>query len=429
MKNKLSALLNQLNTGISIIAVITSAIAIVLAPNIISAGDFRSGVASVDITPPLGCAMSGYAAPGGRYSTGVMHPLHANAVVFSDSRSTAVIITLDLLNLNAPTVKAIRQRITASTGIPEDHIMLASSHTHAGPMVGKTFSEGGEPDPDPGYMRILEEKIAESALQAHKNMHPAVLEYGEGNSHLNVNRRLRVNDEMAMRPNLSGIVDHRVKILKFKPLQSDAPSCILFHFPCHPNVMRGDNTLISGDHPSPAKAYVETMFGNACIALYAQGCTGNIRPNFSSPDGGFAPGKKYDVEQFGKTLGKEVVRVCTQETTPVRNTAIQAKNIELILPAKKGGTINSEIQAIHIGDMWIVAIPGEPCIEFALQIEQKITGTVLVFGYSNDSIGYLCPESYYAEGGYEPTSSFATMESEKIILSTAVNLYQSMINR
>ena len=65
-------------------------------------------------------------------------------------------------------------------------------------------------------------------------------------------------------------------------------------------------------------------------------------------------------------------------------------------------------------------------VQLGLQIENKIQGNAIVFGYSDDSIGYLCTEEAFSEGGYEPTSSYVKKESEGIIVSTAVGLVNSM---
>jgi len=66
-----------------------------------------------------------------------------------------------------------------------------------------------------------------------------------------------------------------------------------------------------------------------------------------------------------------------------------------------------EIQVLRIGDVAIVAIPGEPFAEMALEIRarSKFKHTV-VAGYSNGCIGYMPTPESYAQGGYEVDSSY-----------------------
>ena len=50
--------------------------------------------------------------------------------------------------------------------------------------------------------------------------------------------------------------------------------------------------------------------------------------------------------------------------------------------------------------------PDEVFAEIGFQIEETIPGPALVLGYSNGNVGYLCTQSSYAEGGYEPSFSW-----------------------
>lgn len=396
--------------------------------NVLSAAPpvFQAGASSVDITPPIGIAMAGYKVEGQRSATGIMHPLYAQILVVNDSKTSAAIITLDLIDLTKETVRELRQKIESLTGIPGSNIMIASSHTHAGPITCKSFSDNSEPDPDSTYMSTLKQKIIQGVQDAQRGCTPVIVKYGEGSSYINVNRRLKVKNEMQMLPNPLGIVDQRVRVLQVSETQTEKPVAVLIHYTCHPNVLRGDNTLISPDYPGPAKTYVQNALAG-CVALFAQGCTGNIRPNLTSFDGNFLAGKRPDVERFGKILGREVIRICKDGMTPVTNTTIQSAIATISLPAKKGGTIETEIQALRCGDIWFVTLPGEPFSEIGLKIESMIKGETIVVGYANDSIGYICTEASYPEGGYEPTSSNLTKEGEGVLLGEVKKLYQSMI--
>lgn len=403
-------------------------ISLIINCNVLSAAPpvFQAGASSVDITPPLGIAMAGYKVEGQRSATGIMHPIYAQILVMNDSKTSAAIITLDLIDLSKETVRELRQKIESLTGIPGANIMVASSHTHAGPITCKSFSDNSEPDPDPAYMSTLKQKIIQGVQDARRDSKPVSIKYGEGASYINVNRRLKVKNEIQMLPNPLGIVDQRVRVLQFSETQTEKPVAVFIHFTCHPNVLRGDNTLISPDYPGPAKTYVQNALAG-CVALFAQGCTGNIRPNLTSFDGNFLSGKQSDVERFGKILGQEVIRICKDEITPVTNTTIQSAIADISLPAKKGGTIETEVQALHFGDIWFITLPGEPFSEIGMKIEKMVKGEMIVVGYANDSIGYICTEASYPEGGYEPTSSNLTKEGEGVLLKEVKKLYQSMV--
>ena len=87
--------------------------------------NFRAGVASRDVTPPAGTAMSGFAA---RQSpaTGAHDPLVVHALVVDDT----ALVTIDVVGLHEDDCGEIRRRC----GLPEDKVVVHATHTHGGPV-------------------------------------------------------------------------------------------------------------------------------------------------------------------------------------------------------------------------------------------------------------------------------------------------------
>ena len=95
------------------------------------ADTLEAGAARVDITPPIGHPMWGYAARHDAPSEGVLEPLHARALVLTVGKESIALVSLDLGR--APTRKsteAIRARVKKAAGI--EHVFLVASHTHHG---------------------------------------------------------------------------------------------------------------------------------------------------------------------------------------------------------------------------------------------------------------------------------------------------------
>lgn len=63
-------------------------------------GQLRVGAASVDITPLLGCNLSGHFTP--READGLGYPLEAKAVVFDDGESQVAYVQTDLIFVRRP---------------------------------------------------------------------------------------------------------------------------------------------------------------------------------------------------------------------------------------------------------------------------------------------------------------------------------------
>lgn len=53
------------------------------------------------------------------------------------------------------------------------------------------------------------------------------------------------------------------------------------------------------------------------------------------------------------------------------------------------------------GDICLVGLPGEPFVEFGLEIRRHAPASVVVAGYANGCPGYVPHRSAYEEGGYE----------------------------
>src|SRR5579883_968642 len=129
-----------------------------------TAEELQAGAASVDITPPTGFAMWGYAARKDQPSLGVRDPLRARALVLAAGDKRLALVSLDLGR--APTrssMAVIRQRLK-SAGI--DQLFLVASHTHHGPVL----ELDNWPSKENSYVRQLEQKLAEVILNAAKTL-------------------------------------------------------------------------------------------------------------------------------------------------------------------------------------------------------------------------------------------------------------------
>ena len=87
-----------------------------------------------------------------------------------------------------------------------------------------------------------------------------------------------------------------------------------------------------------------------------------------------------------------------------------------------------QIQALRIGEMAIVAMPGEPFAEIGVQVKTNSPFPVTMFcGYSSGKGGgYMPIESEYALGGYEVERSPYGTGAAQIVVETASALLQKL---
>ena len=97
------------------------------------ADELKAGAAAVDITPPIGHPMWGYAARRDAPCVGVRDKLHARALVLEVGKHRLALVGLDLGRPPTRTsTAAIRDKVSRAGGIGT--LFLVASHTHHAPL-------------------------------------------------------------------------------------------------------------------------------------------------------------------------------------------------------------------------------------------------------------------------------------------------------
>lgn len=409
----------------------------------------QAGVYKVDITPPAGISLGGYARRTNP-ATGIRDPLHAGVIVFDDGEARAVLVTLDLIQVKYREGQQIYHAIEKEAGIKEANVMINASHTHGSPWL----------ETDSIYGRMVAAKVAGAVRVATENLQPVSMGFGEGEVGFNVSRR-KITDagKYFNTLNPEGVTDHRVKILRIDSQGSaDSPYAALFHVVCHPNAFNGRNTRITADFPGEAKTFIERNFGRGTTALFLQGCCGDIRPNLpeegkGADDPSFGRnGSETDMRWCGWSTGAEVVKTITwlgvreqvkQRQENNRITAVSGlirvsakeRAGEVVWPREHiiDGQVLLRVKIISIGDICFVALPGEPVVEYGLKIEESLQelayAHVFMMGFSDGDAGYIPTKDMFNQGGYEVTESALLPSCEEEIVEGIVNLAKGLIEQ
>src|ERR671937_2766390 len=99
------------------------------------------------------------------------------------------IIACDLLFLRTDEVHAVREAVGRLTDVPPEHVVVACSHTHYGPLT-----EPGRDDRAPQvlpYLANLVHLLAGAVALARANLGPCRLGFGQGEVRIGINRRER----------------------------------------------------------------------------------------------------------------------------------------------------------------------------------------------------------------------------------------------
>ncbi|MEA3226079.1 MAG: neutral/alkaline non-lysosomal ceramidase N-terminal domain-containing protein [Planctomycetota bacterium] len=397
----------------------------------------KGGCAKVNITPPLGIPLIGSY---GKPSDEILDELYAKSLVFDDGANTVVIVSADLLYTPLEEITdPVRKIITEKVGIAGQNVLVCGTHTHSGPEVfsksklrsDKTIDVSTI---DRSYLETLINKIAGSVLLAHKNMQPVKIGAAKGKlPEIVFNRRPTDKNGLAkmtfsLPPGVGatrkivadsdgstrvtfdipdgqaklhfGPIDPEVSVLRVEDTEGKIVGSLV-NFGCHPvSIYPSRSTAISADYPGHTTRVVEQAEGGLC--LFTLGLAGNAVPF----ERGVEP-----CRQIGTALGGEALRRL-QFVSTTDNVTLKAVKRKIVFPTKKasspdaaGETMTTEIQALKLGDIYVLGLPGEILIEVGLEIKNRAgLENLFIVTICNDSIGYVCHSRAYDEGGYEPVS-------------------------
>jgi hypothetical protein len=395
---------------------------------------WKAGVSSVKITPSEAMPMAGFASRT-HSSEGMLHDIWAKALIIEDSKGKrAVMISSDLLGFPKNMSDPIRDRIKTLYGLGRDQILLNSSHTHSGPVIGDALTDIYLLDNQQvasvlKYSKNLENQIVKLVGDAIKNMEPVELFSQNGVTRFQVNRRNNSATLLTQLTELQGPNDFAVPVLKAVTAKGDLKA-IAFGYACHPTVLSGYDW--SGDYPGYAQIELEKDHpGTTALFFQSSGADQNPLPRHTVPL----------AKQYGRELAAAVDRVLEEEmrklpsnlitsyseldlplaTSPteaeltkiVNNTAgvaYQKRWAQRFLNKIKAGeklmtSYPFPVQVWSIGNLPLVSLGGELLVEYGIKIKQMLGEDTFVYGYSNDVMSYVPSSIVLKEGGYEGESA------------------------
>jgi neutral ceramidase len=378
----------------------------------------RAGYAKVDVTPTGPVMMGGYDLRGSA-SEGVHEGdhLYVRALVFADGKTAVAFIEADLILLRG--VDIFRRRVSETTGIPFDHVLIGDTHNHAAPS----------PHPDGGteWERLFADALLSAAATAASNLVPVRITAGAGKSRVGMNRRFRLpadswspttfdenfcsqtfgkfatpnpKDILAPRgvvrlgANPEGPIDDEVQVVRVDRLDG-SPLAALIHYACHGTSLGGRNTKVSGEWMGRMMAYVEDRVPGVG-AIFVQGWA------------------------LGEEIGAEVVRIhrnlgaVPPEDAFASTGPIEVRTREIRLPRTyrelfedlAATAVSAPTTAVRLAGMMWVTFPGEMFHAIGQRVMVACPAAhAHVMGYTNGYIGYFPEQRAFAEGGYETAVS------------------------
>jgi hypothetical protein len=379
------------------------------------------------ITPPLGMEMTGYGYYLDRRVSAVRDDLKVRALLLESDGVQLVLLTCDLLGFHVPFSDAARAAVANALGVPFAQVLIACIHTHTGPVSQTLEGIGTEDDT---YLASLAPAFIAAAQDAAVDLADAEVSYkSEIIEPIGLNRRKRNFDP----------IDPALQLLVFTRAQG---KIFLLNYACHPVTM-GVSNRVSADWPGAAVAALEA---EGHRALVFQGFAGDINP--VAAVNGLGKGADADLKIYGELLCRRALKAA-QFAAPLESTklAVIERRVQLPLDVftperaaayadfwdtRYGDSPNTRrfmewwrrqiveratefaaqpylacipITALRIGEVKIIALPGEIFCSYGLRLREQYP-QLLTFGYANGSVGYFpTADAFQDPGDYATYSS------------------------
>jgi neutral ceramidase len=393
---------------------------------------WKAGVARVKITPEEPTWMAGYGSRD-HPSEGILVDLWAKALALEDAKGKKVVlVTTDLLGFPQKMSYRIRDRIGAKFGLTRAQIILSSSHTHSGPVVGEALSDvypmnAQQKEVVKKYTADLENKIVTLVGEAIRTMVPAQLYSQNGVTRFQVNRRNNKEANINQITDLAGPNDYAVPVLKVTNGAGDLLA-VTFGYACHATCL--SIYQFSGDYPGFAQIEIEKLHPGI-TAMFFQGAGADQNP---------LPRRTVQLaQQYGRELAAAVDRVLNEDMKklePVISTAYSEIPLKLskaptkeelikmenefkdsqkrwaqsqLETLRKNGSLPTSypypVQIWKLGEQSLMTLGGELVVQYAIELKKMFGQDIFVMGYANDEMAYIPSDVVLQEGGYEGDTS------------------------
>ncbi len=391
--------------------------------------DLRVGAAAVELQADDDMPIAGSIHAG--YAKGQEGKLRALAVVLQKGEGTPVaLVACDVLIMAQDLLAPVLEEIQRRCKIPATHVMIHATHTHHAPSTCRVHGYG----PDERFCRAVQQAIPEAVAAAQARLAPSQFFYAKGEEKtIGQNSRLLLQDgtiywigprKDVVRP--TGPVDPDVPVLVFRS-PDDKLQAMLFGHSAH-TIGGLKAGLRSPAFYGLAAQSLEEQYGG--IVAFLEGASGSthrldvspaeaykrirqvveqtMRSAKPTPVDQLAAMKKpfrFRYRHFDEAAEEKAVsQYCQKRVGGQAAEAIAAvfRQMRKELAPWQGKEKTTWIQAIRIGPVALVGLPGEVFTALGLEIKRRspFKETVVV-ELANDWIGYIPDAEGHRLGGYQ----------------------------
>ena len=438
-----------------------------------------AGAAKREINPSGPMALFGYPHVE-RISQGVHDPLFASALCVKNDGQPVALISLDILMLEPPMARSIRQAVARRLATEEARVFINCTHTHSGPVTARSLGwqeDGTIPGPDPAYLDHVKSQAIAAAAEAMETAKPAEIAWTTADA----------KGVGGNRHSPHGTADPEAGILVVREADAKALLAVAIVYAMHPTVLHEDSPWVSSDFPHYTREFLSRRFGRQLTVVYQNGPSGNQSPRYFVEGQTFEEARRLG-EKLGRAAADAIERIGDKQFTancplwgrlaevklprrampsvaeaeqllaeyratyqrlqhegaprPAVRTAecaiFGAESTLTLAKAEQSGQIEQtlalyrplEVQVAGIGEATFVGLPGECFTEYALMLKERAGEGVFVVSLVNGELqGYLVTPEAAEAGGYEAANSLFSPQAGRIMVDAALALLGNNDNK
>jgi neutral ceramidase len=418
----------------------------------------RAGAATANITPPLGAPIVGnWNTPNASH---IHDDLHVRSLVLDNGERRIAIAVCDNLYMDQVVYDQARKRLSEITGMPPEHMLMASTHAHSAPNARQPNCLKTR-EQLTSYQQFVADRIVDSVQCAINNLEPAEIGWGSGEEPSQVfNRRWHMSDpslmvspfgdqdQVRMNPprnhaallEPAGPTDPEIVFLSIRSLDQ-RPIALLANYSLH-YVGGVPSGHVSADYFGAFADRIQQLLAAdhldpPFVGILSNGTSANINNiNFRKPSPKRPPYEQ--IHRVANAVAAEVYRALqtveyhgqakldgrlstlTLDVRKPEEATVQWAHAILDKPEqetklkeriyarrsltlhKSPDQVDVQLQSPRIGDVGIAGIPFETFVETGLRLKEEgslpVTFTISL---SNGGLGYLPTPAQHELGGYE----------------------------
>ena len=399
------------------------------------------GAASAVINPDVGSWVQGASVD--NRADSIRDDLEANALYFTDTRVSLLLISCDVAGLLSGFVSQARDAMSTATGLPPRNIIIAGTHQHSGPVVIPTHPT--KPLDEIFHARLLKSLI-DLSKRAVNSARPGKVGWGKGLARVGYNRRccwadgshtMHGDGTREEFTGLEGPDDPQHTVLFARDFEGKIIA-VLHHNTTHPTTFYGCNFFSAGI-PGAARAQLREVLGEIPI-LFFNGAQGDISQDSQVTTGKTGEERENRLLRAAHLLSGETLRLLHESSVfedPRLGHIFEDMKMDVRLPERHRvawanefieNSVTDEqvnkftlmmaygilrldeefgeqpfdtipIHAIRIGDLLFVTQSCELYCQFGLDIKRRSPAPITVVVGLADGFNGYCPTTYGILGG------------------------------